>query len=167
MYIPFDSLPGYSRIWIYPANRVITPVEKNYLSSGLKKLCEQWSAHNTPLHTSFLIALDYFIILGVDEQKNGASGCSIDSSVHFLKSLQQEAGIDFFDRSQVSFLQDSTISQFPRTELKTLFENRTLSADTITFNNSVTTKSDWESHWQEPVRTSWLARYLPKTTVAH
>jgi hypothetical protein len=167
MYFPFDSLPAHSRIWIYQANRALSQAESEYVSVHLKKLCEQWTAHNMPLHASFLLSFDHFIILAVDEQQADASGCSIDGSVHFLKSLQQEVGIDFFDRSRVAFLLDAKISLAPLSELKTLFENRTLSADTITFNNAVTTKADWVSHWQGPVRGTWLTRYLPKTVVAH
>lgn len=176
MYLPFDSMPGHSRLWIYQANRAFTPSEKEDLSKGLKNLCDEWSAHGTPLHTSFSIPFDHFVVLAVDEQQNGASGCSIDGSVRFLKNLQQEAGLDFFDRTRAAFLRTSLpvaagatspeVALHALPELRTLFQNGTLSAETITFNNMVTTKAAWENHWQIQVKDSWLARYLPKTEVA-
>jgi hypothetical protein len=46
--------------------------------------------------------------------------------------------------------------------LKTLFERGVLTADTIAFNNTLTSKADWEQAWRVPVRNSWLSRYLPK-----
>ena len=141
MYLPFDSMPGHARLWVYQANRAFMPAEKKYLEEGLKDLCNQWAAHNIPLQTSFLIQWDQFVILTVDEQQNGASGCSIDNSVHYLRSLQQELGLDFFDRSQVAFLQKDSIHAYSLSGLKTLFENHTLTAETITFNNTVTSKS--------------------------
>ncbi len=166
MYLPFESLPGHSRIWIYQSSRTFSSTEKKQLSAGLKELCEQWSAHGTPLHTSFTVEFDQFVIMAVDEQQHGASGCSIDGSVRYLKSLQNELGLDFFDRSEIAFLHNDKISLYPLTELKSLFESRTLSPDTITFNNLVNTKDEWTADWKQPVRSSWVARYLPKTAVA-
>lgn len=176
MYLPFDSMPGHSRLWIYQANRAFIPSEKEDLSKGLQDLCEQWSAHGASLHSSFNTLFDHFVVLAVDEQQSGVSGCSIDGSVRFLKNLQQESGLDFFDRSRVAFLRPSfpaagsaispRVTLYTLTELKTLFQNGTLSAETITFNNMATTKAEWENHWQIQVKDCWLARYLPKTAVA-
>lgn len=165
MYFTFDSMPPHARLWIYQANRAFTSAEKEQIGGGLLTLCKQWAAHGTPLHTSFIIAYDQFVILSVDERQNGASGCSIDSSVHYLKSLQKELGLDFFDRTTVAFLQQEKINTHPLTELKTLFKNQTLSAQTIAFNNTVNTKVEWEKRWKVPVKDTWLARFLPKSAV--
>ena len=105
MYTPFDNIPGHARLWIYQGNRRFTEAEKEQLHSGLTALCEKWSAHDMPLHTSYTIQFDQFVILAVDEQVNGASGCSIDGSVRYLKSLQSQFGLDFFDRTRVAFRQ--------------------------------------------------------------
>ena len=166
MYQSFDSLPAHARLWIYQANRTFNTVEKEQLFNGLKDLCEQWSAHGTPLRTSFTIQFDQFVIMAVDEKVNGASGCSIDGSVRYLKSLQDQLGIDFFDRTCVAFLQEGKIIVHPFAGIRNLFESYTLLAETVTFNNTLTTKGEWEKHWKVPVKESWLARYLPKTAVA-
>ncbi len=165
MYLPFDSMPGRSRLWVYQASRAFTLAEKKYLQEGLTKLCDQWIAHGVPLQTSFSIQWNQFVILAVDEVENGASGCSIDSSVQYLQGLQQDLGLDFFDRTRVAFLQEEKVNIYPLTELKTLFENRTLTAETIAFNNVVTTKTEWINHWQVGVKDCWLIRYLPKIAV--
>ncbi|CAN5190174.1 hypothetical protein BH09BAC3_BH09BAC3_01900 [soil metagenome] len=165
MYFPFETLPDHSRIWIYQSNRAFTSSEKVELESGLKALCDQWSAHGTPLHTSFILAFDQFVIMAVDEHQQGASGCSIDGSVRFLKDLQLKEGLDFFDRSRVAFIINGKIELYPVTQLKTLFENQTLTGASITLNNLVGTKAEWRSSWQMPAQNSWLAKYLPKTAV--
>jgi hypothetical protein len=163
MYLPFESMPGHSRVWIYQANRRLTTQEGDYLVKGLRNLCDQWAAHGVPLRTSYTFQFGQFIILAVDD---GASGCSIDDSVHQLQGFQQKLGIDLFDRSQVAFRQADQIVLHPLKELKHLFEGRTLTADTIAFNNLVSTKDEWEKQWQAPVRESWLSRHLPKSVVA-
>jgi hypothetical protein len=47
-------------------------------------------------------------------------------------------------------------------ELKTLFEKGILTADSVTFNNALTTKAEWEQEWRVPAKYCWLSRYLPK-----
>lgn len=165
MYLPFESLPGHSRVWIYQSNRKFTPTEKVEIDAGLEMLCKQWAAHGTPLHTSFTIAFDQFVIMVVDEQQHGASGCSIDGSVRYLKSLQANVGLDFFDRTLVPFIINNKVDVYPVSELKNLFENQTLTATSITLNNLVETKADLALNWQVQVKDSWLSNYLPKTAV--
>ncbi len=160
-------MPGHSRVWVYQANRMFTVAERNHLNTELQELCNQWSTHGTPLRASFTLQFDQFVVMAVDEHHQGASGCSIDGSVHFLKSLQNNLGLDFFDRTRVAFLMDQKVVQHGLSELKTLFESKTLSAGTISFDNTVNTKDAWEKGWQVPVGNSWLARYLPKSAVAH
>ena len=157
-------MPGHSKIWIYQANRALTATESEYLIKGLQDLCEQWSAHGAPLRTSFVLKYNRFAVLAVDE---GASGCSIDASVRFLKSLQAKLGIDFFDRTQVTFLQDGAVVSYPMMELKVLFESQKLGRDTIVFNNVAGTKDEWIRGWQVTAGESWLSRHLPKSAVAN
>ena len=69
MYQSFNSMPGHSRLWIYQANRFFSPQESKQLEEGLKKLCDQWSAHQVPLSTSYTIQHKLFAILAVDENQ--------------------------------------------------------------------------------------------------
>lgn len=163
MHVPFEKMPGFARLWIYQASRKFTPADRAVVERGLVQLCSTWTAHGVPLQTSFRIELDQFVVLTVDEREAGASGCSIDSSVKLLKELQQSAGLDFFDRQKVAFLHHGVVSLYPTSELKKLFETGVLTGDSMTFNNALTTKADWEQSWRIPAKNSWLSRYLPKT----
>ncbi len=166
MLIPFDTLPGSSRVWVYQANRKFTTEESLLVEQYLRQLCEAWETHGTPLRSSYTIAYQQFVVLGVDEQHQGASGCSIDGSVHALTELQQHLRLDFFNRTQIAFLQGDTVVLHPMRDLKSLFENKTLSGDALSFNNTVTTKEMWDKQWLTPARYTWLVRYLPKPVVA-
>ncbi|MBL7849247.1 MAG: hypothetical protein JNL40_17395 [Cyclobacteriaceae bacterium] len=162
MYIPFNDMPGSARLWIYQADRPFTVPERASIENDLVHLCETWKAHDVPLKTSFRIEYSQFVVLAVDERDAGASGCSIDSSVRWLKGLQQRLGIDFFNRQQVAFLADEGIALHPMGQLKTLFENGVLNARSVAFNNALTTKADWEQAWKVAAAETWLSRYLPK-----
>lgn len=167
MLIPFESLPEHARLWIYQANRVLTTAEVSLVEESLKELCANWQAHGNDLHTSYQIVHQQFILLAVDESMAGASGCSIDSSVRFLKSIQNQTGLDFFDRTRVAFLENEKVTTFALAELKDAFVKGRLGSGSITFNNTITTKAQLDHQWKIPAEKSWLAKYLPKTTLQY
>jgi hypothetical protein len=165
MYIAFENLPTQARVWIYQADRKMSAGEEAKVNSSMKSFCEQWVAHGQPLQTSFKIEHNQFLIVAVDEGFNNASGCSIDGSVRMLKGFQIELGLNFLDPSKIAFLIDDEISLFPRTELKALFASGKLTNATLTFNNLVATKADFESQWKIVAEKSWMVKYLPSPTL--
>jgi hypothetical protein len=166
MFIPFNEISNHSRVWVYQMNREITASESEEMAAVLRGFCSQWQAHGAPLKTSFDIVFNHFIILAVDENSGGASGCSIDGSVRLLKELGDKMVVDFFDRTQIAFLINDKVSLYPMSKLKELFGEGTLNASMNTFNNLVATKAEYLQSWKVEVAGSWLARYLPKSTLA-
>ena len=45
------------------------------------------------------------LVVGLDEQRAGATGCSIDKLVGFVKAQGEALGVDWFDRHQVLWRQ--------------------------------------------------------------
>ena len=167
MYLPFEQMPGDARLWIYQSDRKLTDTERAAVENSLMHLCDTWSAHGTPLHTSFRIEYSQFIVLAVDERQAGASGCSIDGTVRVLKTMQERLGLDFFNRHQVAFVDGDAVRLYGMNELKSFFERGILKADSVTFNNALTTKADWEQAWRVSAKDSWLSRFLPKAAGVH
>jgi hypothetical protein len=165
MYTPFENLPAHARVWIYQADRKMSAAEEATVSFSMKSFCEQWVAHGQPLQTSFKIEYGQFLIVAVDEGFNNASGCSIDGSVRMLKGFQTQLNLNFLDPSKIAFFIDGEISLFPRTELKALFASGKLTNATLTFNNLVATKADFENQWEIVVEKSWMVKYLPNPTL--
>lgn len=94
----FSGLSDTSRVWIYTLERRLDATEENYLREQLKSFISQWVAHGKELTADADIVNSAFIVISADESKVSASGCSIDTQVHFLKNLSKELGIDFFNR---------------------------------------------------------------------
>ncbi len=166
MYVPFDQLPSHSRIWVYQADRSFIREEEKIISDTLSDFCAQWSAHGHPLQTSFKIEFSRFVVLSVDESSAGASGCSIDGSVRMLKDLGAQLHLDFFDRTKIAFLMEGEIQILPLTEIGFLFKSGKLSASSITFNNLLADKVDWEKNWKTPAKKTWLSKYFPKSALS-
>ncbi len=167
MFVPFQSLPEYSRIWIYQANKKLDVKSIAILSETLKTFTENWMVHGQPMHASFDIRFDRFVILAANEGINAASGCSIDSSVRTLKEIGQAIQVDFFDRSEVAFKNAGEVLTLNINTLKNSLANKEWNADTLVFHNLLTEKSQLDTAWLIPAKASWLKRYLPSEEVAH
>jgi len=160
MFISFEKLSSTARIWIYQSDRRFTSTETNELNLLLEGFISEWTAHGNNLHGSFNIMYDQFIIIGVDENFNQASGCSIDASVNFIKSIEGQFNLSLNDRSKVAFLMDDEIVLEDFRNMKVLVNNNAISSETQTFNNHITTKKEWEEKWITPLEGSWLKKYL-------
>ena len=97
----FPELPGSSRIWLHLANRKLVASEEQFLKEELSLFLDSWSAHGKRLQCNATLLFSQYLIFSVDENIESASGCSIDSSVHFAKRMGSELGIDFFTRLEV------------------------------------------------------------------
>ena len=166
MYTAFNQLPPDSRVWIYQADRAFSGSEEKTISDSLSEFCSQWAAHGVQLQTSFTIQHRQFIVLSVNEKAYGASGCSIDGSVRILKDLSQQLNIDFFNRTKIAFLIEGEIKLYSTQELPMLFKSGTLSSSSVTFNNLVADKITFEKSWKISAEKTWLAKYLPKSTLS-
>ncbi|MFC6996648.1 hypothetical protein [Rufibacter roseus] len=160
MYVPFNELPPHSRIWVYQLSRPLTQEEEERMSRRLVDFVTEWSSHGNNLQASFEIRERHFLILATNEQVATASGCSIDKSVAFLRQLEQEFNVGFFDRTLVAFHQEGVVHTVPLPQMKKEVSEGALSPDTLYFNTLVATVGDLQNQWLVPAKNSWLARYF-------
>lgn len=132
---------------------------------ALSQFLKAWAAHGQDLHASGKIEYDQFLIIATDESFNLASGCSIDSSVHFVQDLGSRYSIDFFDRSKLAFLQEESVNLIALNSLKGSIEQQVVKPDSLFFQNTVQTKGELKSNWLVKAGESWLKRYF-KTYVS-
>jgi hypothetical protein len=97
----FPDLTDDSRVWLYLANRKLDATELQFAEEQLNVFLTSWKAHGKQLNCNGSILFSQYLILAVNEEVESASGCSIDSSVHFVKSLGNELEVDFFNRLNV------------------------------------------------------------------
>ncbi len=160
MLVSFHSLPGNSRIWIYQASRLITKSEKETIESSVTTFLESWTAHDATLKAGFEIIYDLFVVIGVDESFNNASGCSIDKQVNFMKVIGEKTGIDFFNRMRISWMQDDQLHQQPLTEFTASINQGSVKGNVIVFNNLVRNMNEFKTSWKQPLQESWIQTVL-------
>ena len=97
----FPNLPVSSRVWTYLCNRALSSKEVNEVQLELNLFTKSWKAHQKQLNASANIIYDQYVVFAVDESAAEITGCSIDASVHFMKTLQEKISADFFNRMNV------------------------------------------------------------------
>ncbi|HXD22926.1 MAG TPA: hypothetical protein VN613_06165, partial [Gemmatimonadaceae bacterium] len=88
----FDNLPDDSRVWIFGATAPVDEVDSAKLLAAVDAFLVQWQAHGHPLTAARDWRDERFLVIGVDQHTEGASGCSIDGLFRTLQQLEQAIG---------------------------------------------------------------------------
>lgn len=147
-----------ARVWIYQSNRDFNDDELQQLQLLLVEFTKNWTAHNQQLQANFEIRYSQFIVLMVDERQAGASGCSIDKSVHLMKQIEQKFNIDLFDRFHIAWKQNDKVESACREDFEKLIKQGFITEETIVFNNLVATYDEYLSNWEIPFKNSWHSK---------
>ena len=160
MIVPFETLPPESRIWVDQSNRSFREEELLLIQEGLTQFLNQWTAHNQALEAAFDLPYNRFIILGLNQEKTHASGCSIDASVRFIQQLETQFGILLLDKMNVTFKQGDFFAYKSLEEFKKMAKEKAITKSTVVFNNLVDTVEAYQNFWEVPAEESWHNRFF-------
>lgn len=160
MLVDFNTLPEESRVWIYQANRTFTDQEISEIEEKLNIFINNWTAHGSDLQSGYTIKYKRFIVIGLNQNLNKATGCSIDASVHFIQQLEKDYNVDLMDKMNVSYKQGDYVAYKSLTDFRKMAKDRAVSKNTIVFNNLVANKAEFEEHWEVPASESWHSRFV-------
>jgi hypothetical protein len=160
MYVAFDQLAPQARIWIYQASRPLAPEEIIPALPRLAQFAEEWTSHGRTLLASAEFLHRQFLVIGLDETVAGASGCSIDASVRFVRQLEEQLGVQLLEKSRLAFLRDGEVWLLENRELRAAVADGRLTADTFYFDNTLLTNEQLQQKWPAPASETWLSRYF-------
>lgn len=148
-----------SRVWVYQTNRFLTENEASEINALAQDFVSSWTAHGSALAGKATVVDNLFLILEVNEEVAGVTGCSIDKSVHFLKGLGEKFNLDFFDRMLVAYIDNSgAIQLVSRDEFQSLVKSENFNTETIVYNNLVQNSAELTSSWKIPFAQSWHSK---------
>jgi hypothetical protein len=152
-----------SRVWIYQSNRLFTIGEAMEIEKILEKFAALWTSHGTPVKGFGTLFFGQFIILMADEAQTGVSGCSTDSSVRMIKSIESTMKVALFERTNLSFLVKNKVEILPLQQIQYALDKGFIDEHTLFFDNTVATKGNLINNWILPLGKSWLSkRFLPQ-----
>ncbi|MBK9272251.1 MAG: hypothetical protein IPM48_11720 [Saprospiraceae bacterium] len=149
-----------SKIWIYAADKILPDDLIPQIHHSIQSFSKSWASHGSHLKATGGIMHNNMVVLVVDQTQAGASGCSIDESVRFIRKLGEEYQIDFFNRMNFQYLDQDQIHLVKSVELNDFLEKGIINLDTLFFDNLVDTKYKFIHSWLKPLKDSWHRRFI-------
>lgn len=143
----FPEFSPESKVWIYTADRFLDETDQGLIAQAMALFLPQWAAHGDSLFGDFVIVEDRMLVLAVDESKISASGCSIDTSVRFIKELGEKINVDFFNRMNMIVDDNGDIKSVHVADLKN-------TPDAIVYNSMISNLHDLRNNWRVKVSES-------------
>lgn len=145
-----SNLSPSSKVWVYKSNRELTASEQSFIKEELGIFIPQWASHGNQLFGGAEVVENWFVVLAVDETQSMASGCSIDTSVQFMKAVGKELNINFFDRMQVLIDNGGEKEEIHFSEIGN-------HPDAKIYNPLISSLEEFNSSWLIPVKESQFA----------
>ncbi len=152
-------MPGQARIWVYQASRSLLAPELDQIKQILTQSCQNWEAHGAPLQASFEIKYNQVIIVAVNEAMNAASGCSIDASTRWFKSLGETLQVDFFSRD-VAVVREEQVELLALGQLKSAVDAGLLTPEDQIITPLLQSVEQYRNQWLSTADQSYLKRYF-------
>lgn len=158
-HVPLTALPDHARVWVFPAERPLEGPARDQILKDVDTFLDGWAAHGTPLRCGRDLVHDRFLMIAVDEQAAGVSGCSIDALTRQLREHERRLGMALLDNGPVHYRADDGVARVSRPQFGTLAEAGKVTPDTVVFDNTVPTLGDVRSgKWETPARDAWHGR---------
>lgn len=162
-FVPFETLPDSSRIWIFGSDRPLEASEARRLLAETDRFLEGWAAHGSPLKASRELTDERFLTIAVDQSTAGASGCSIDGLFRTLSTLGSGIGANLVGSGRV-FYRDAggAVHGVSRDRFTELAASGEIKPATRVFDTTLQTLGDWRNQFERNVADSWHAQLLPE-----
>ncbi|HEY4797850.1 MAG TPA: ABC transporter ATPase [Bacteroidia bacterium] len=155
-----QNIAPHSRVWIYQSDKEFNASQLNTITELKSVFLEQWESHEVPIKGAIEVLHNRFILILIDETSDKVCGGSVDSSVRFMKELEKELGVSLLNRMLVAYKKDGKIFSCTLPEFESLAKKGEVNKDTIVFNNSVHTFSQFENEWEVPAEKSWHKNFI-------
>lgn len=119
-----------------------------------------WSSHGSAVRAACDVLDKCVLVLSVDENVEAPSGCSIDSSVRFMKGLGQELNVDWFNRLNVLYQIQEDVQLVSLDEFLKIYKSSDNKKDIRIFNTLAASVEELNSKGWLPVKDSWINRML-------
>lgn len=154
--IPADFADN-SRVWVYQSSRPFIDKEANEINEQLHQFYTQWHSHGDVVKGWAKLLFNQFVVMMADEGDTKVSGCSTDSSVRIIKSIERQYEVNMFDRMMLTFLVKEKAQMLPFNQLQYAIDKGYISADTLVFNNAAAeTKQQLMENWLVPLKDTWM-----------
>jgi hypothetical protein len=160
--VNFAQLPDDARLWVFGAAAPVDDVDARKLLTAVDGFLAQWKAHGHPLTAAREWRDERFLVVGVDQRTEGASGCSIDGLFRTLQEIERGIGTSLVGGGRVYFRDPhGMVHAVTRTEFERMGRHGDVTGETPVFDTTVTTAGAYRAAFEHAARAGWHAALLP------
>lgn len=154
--VPFTALPDDSRVWIFSAAAPVDEADERKLLATVDGYLLQWKAHGHALTCAREWRDERFLVIGVDQRSEGASGCSIDGLFRTLQGVERGVGTSLVAGGLVFFRDASgMVHSTSRQDFERLSRSGDVSTATRVFDTTLTIAGDYRARFERAASESW------------
>lgn len=151
-----NSFDPKSKVWVYFSDRKFSNEEVNEVQAKIDHFCHDWTSHGSKVKGKGFLVLNRIIILIADETQSGVSGCSTDSSVRFIKSIELDYLTNLMNREYIYILgEDNFVENYPIKNINELNPD-----STKVFNPFFKDLDEFRHQWMISLRDSMYKRMI-------
>ncbi len=152
----FDKLPDDARVWIFGAAAPVDEIDSAKLLAAVDAFLMQWKAHGHPLTAAREWRDERFLVVGVDQRTEGASGCSIDGLYRTLQELEAAVGSSLVGGGLVFFRgPGDLVCALARDDFEALARRGGADGTTAVFDTTLTTAGEYRAGFERPAAATW------------
>ena len=159
--VTFDQLPDDARVWVFGAAAPVDDIDAAKLLAAADAFLLRWKAHGHPLTCARAWRDDRFLVVGVDQRTEGASGCSIDGLFRTLKDLETAIGTTLVAGGRV-FFRDALglVHSVSQEEFEAMGRRGEVGGDTTVFDLTITSVGAFRAVFERAASAGWHADLL-------
>jgi len=145
--------------WIFQYTEPVLASILPELEKGVTSILSQWKAHGTPLDSEWRLIENQILFIRLQEDSEGASGCSIDSLRKQMNQLHQNLNLEEAGAGQVFFKTENGLNSVAWNQIEAALSTgvlhpNSLIADTTTDNLAL------PEQLFRPLGQTWIKKYL-------
>ncbi|MEY2938837.1 MAG: hypothetical protein RL062_1426 [Bacteroidota bacterium] len=151
------SIPSHARLWFYNVPKKLSEDEVLIFEGLRKQFLDSWNTHGRANEGDvWLIENQLIVVVGWNEFEP-ISGCSIDKSVAFIRSLSERFQVDLMDRMWVYFQRNSAWESAKIHQFWALRKANEIGDDTLVLDTTITEFSQMDN-LSKTFASSWHAQ---------
>lgn len=160
MKVDFERLPAHAKVWMYQAERKLSPAEQEQIKRAAEQFLSEWESHGIPVKGAVDVLQDMTIRVAAFTDEDSMCGRAQDAQVRLVKSLEGELGVQLTNRMVLAYGETGTEQIVHMSALPQHIEKGNLTRDTPFYNNLVLSKAEFDSGWKTVAGASWINSYF-------
>ena len=154
----YRGYPDNAKVWIYQSNTYLDEDDIGFLKVEIDDFINTWESHGNMLKADYDVFHNLFVVIFVDEEGDTMCGRAQDASVNLMKKMEEQLEVEFLNRMNLAYMVKDKVVPATMDAFTKLIAEGVITDDTLVFNNTITTKKEFDTIFKAPLKNSWQAQ---------